>query len=45
MVSGWDKHPGPENDYASKPWSKSRSITFGVILIVGAIALVWYLAQ
>ncbi|MFA7415876.1 MAG: hypothetical protein WC048_15465 [Rhizobium sp.] len=39
MASGWDKSPGPDNDYASEPWSAARAIGLIVLMLVvfGAI--------
>jgi len=40
MVSGWDKSPGPENDYASAGPAKLRSLRFiALVAIVGAVAI------
>jgi len=33
MVSGWDKHPGPDNDYAPRPWSK-QAIAVLIVLVI-----------
>lgn len=43
MVSGWDKSPGPNNDYAPKPWSVAKWSAFvGVwVLVIGGI-VIWY---
>ncbi len=30
MVSGWDRFPGPENDYASRPGKSSGMLRFFV---------------
>lgn len=32
MVSGWDKSPGPGNDYASKPWPRLGWIAFAIMI-------------
>ena len=29
MVGGWDKSPGPNNDYTPKPWSAAKWWVFG----------------
>lgn len=34
MASGCDKSPGPQNDYATKPWTKLQSILL-VVAVVG----------
>ncbi len=40
MVGGWDKHPGPGNDYSSSgPPSEGRNI---LVLICIAAAASWY---
>lgn len=38
MVSGWDKHPGPDNDYASPQWSKREAVIW-ICLIALALGL------
>lgn len=39
MASGWDKSPGPDNDYASGSWSTARTIGLVALMLVvfGAI--------
>ena len=37
MASGCDKSPGPQNDYATKPWTKLQSILL-VVAVVGLFA-------
>jgi len=42
MVSGWDKSPGPNNDYTPKPWSPANWSAFaGVWALVIAGFLIW----
>lgn len=41
MVSGWDKHPGPENDYASGPWSKRAKVALLGAMLVVVFAICW----
>lgn len=39
MVSGWDKSPGPDNDYASKPLAvRSRLLLLLVAVGIGTLA-------
>lgn len=37
MVSGWDKNPGPDNDYASAPLAPHERVKFRLFMIVLAI--------
>jgi len=44
MASGWDKSPGPDNDYASGPWSAAGTIGLVALMLavfgaIGALAL------
>jgi hypothetical protein len=40
MVSGWDKSPGPDNDYASATPTKRLSLRFiALVAIAGAVAI------
>ena len=45
MVGGWDKSPGPDNDYAGKPWTRSHTTyllaILGYIAIVTAVGVMW----
>jgi len=43
MVSGWDKYPGPDNDYASaqSPW-KTVVVIVVVALSVLAVGLAFH---
>lgn len=44
MVGGWDKHPGPDNDYAPKPWTTAKWVVFflsAFVAIVGLAYLNW----
>lgn len=45
MVGGWDKSPGPDNDYAGRPWTRSHSIYLIVILayiaVLTAVGVMW----
>jgi hypothetical protein len=34
MVGGWDKSPGPDNDYTGQPWTRAHFRLLSVILIV-----------
>ncbi|WP_416799147.1 hypothetical protein [Ciceribacter azotifigens] len=34
MASGWDKSPGPENDYTSRPWTRVQAVLL-VVAVVG----------
>lgn len=38
MVSGWDKSPGPENDYTPRP---SRRVMVGVVVLVAALIAIY----
>ena len=40
MVSGWDKSPGPDNDYASKPLAVYGKL-FLLLVAVGIGALTY----
>ena len=31
MVSGWDKNPGPDNHYASRPLTKWQAVKLGTM--------------
>lgn len=41
MVSGWDKSPGPDNNYASVGPTKSQTLRFValVLTLVGGVTL------
>ncbi|PRX10001.1 UNVERIFIED_ORG: hypothetical protein BCL66_105187 [Martelella mediterranea] len=39
MVSGWDKSPGPDNDYASRPWTKKQMVLCGLVAATGFLLL------
>ena len=40
MVGGWDKSPGPDNDYASAGPTRSQALRFVVLVaIIGAVAI------
>lgn len=41
MVSGWDKSPGPDNDYASSAPTKHQTLRFFamVLALVGGVAM------
>jgi len=39
MVSGWDKSPGPDNDYTPKPWSYVKSAIFAAMLALIFLAV------
>lgn len=41
MVSGWDKSPGPDNDYVSSAPTKRQTLQFLalVLALVGGVAL------
>lgn len=42
MVSGWDKNPGPGNDYTPTPLSIGHSV--GWVALTAAVALAaWWL--
>ena len=34
MASGWDKSPGPDNDYASRDWPLTHRLVLLIALIV-----------
>jgi hypothetical protein len=34
MVSGWDKNPGPNNDYASTPLTKWQALKLVIAMMV-----------
>lgn len=42
MASGWDKHPGPDNDYAPKPWTTTKTVVFYLSIFAGVIGLVYF---
>lgn len=41
MVSGWDRSPGPENDYTSRPAKNAGTLKF---IILAGFAGVAYIA-
>lgn len=45
MVSGWDKSPGPDNDYAPKPWKWWEWVAFTALIValVSVLAFSWRL--
>ncbi len=42
MASGWDKHPGPDNDYAPKPWTTTRTVGFLLLIFIGVIGVAYF---
>ena len=44
MVSGWDKSPGPDNDYTGRPVTRKEVITLALVFLVisGAIGYLAY---
>lgn len=40
MVGGWDKSPGPDNDYASEPITRLQIALLVIILIASGMAAI-----
>lgn len=47
MVSGWDKSPGPDNDYASSAPTKRQTLRFlALVLTIAAVVVsLWLLLK
>jgi len=42
MVGGWDKSPGDDNNYASRPWTRTQTARYigGALVVISVIVII-----